>query len=47
MISAAGNPSGIPQQILDEKAEELRKKKEIQDAINVIFLLLDGVVTLV
>ena len=27
--------SGIPQMILDEKAEELRKKKEMQDAINV------------
>lgn len=33
--SANQNQSGIPQQILDEKAEELRKKKEMQDAINV------------
>ena len=33
--SACGNASGIPQMILDEKAEELRKKKEMQDAINV------------
>lgn len=33
--SASGNASGIPQTILDEKAAELRKKKEMQDAINV------------
>lgn len=33
--SANQNQSGIPQQILDEKAEELRKRKETQDAINV------------
>ena len=36
--SASGNASGIPQMILDEKAEELRKKKEMQDAINVRLL---------
>ena len=35
--SANQNQSGIPQQILDEKAEELRKKKAVQDAINVRF----------
>jgi hypothetical protein len=35
--SASSNASGIPQQILDEKAEEMRKKKEMQDAINVSF----------
>lgn len=33
--SASNTASGIPQQILDEKAEEMRKKKEMQDAINV------------
>ena len=33
--SAANNPSGVPQRLLDEKAEELRKKKETQDRINV------------
>ena len=33
--SAAGNESGIPQAILDAKAEEVRKRKEVQDAISV------------
>ena len=35
LASAAENPSGVPQRLLDEKAEELRKKKETQDRINV------------
>ncbi|GMH43577.1 hypothetical protein BSKO_11499 [Bryopsis sp. KO-2023] len=35
LASASTTASGIPQQILDEKAEELRKKKEIQDKKNV------------
>lgn len=33
--SASQNPSGIPQKILDEKAEEIRAKKEKQNEINV------------
>lgn len=33
--SASQNPSGIPQKILDEKAEEIRAKKEKQTEINV------------
>lgn len=33
LASAAGNDSGIPQAILDAKAEEVRKRKEVQDAI--------------
>ena len=35
LASASQNPSGVPQRLLDEKAEELRKKKETQDRINV------------
>ena len=35
LASAAGNDSGIPQAILDAKAEEVRKRKEVQDAITV------------
>lgn len=31
LASASSMASGIPQQILDEKAEELRKKKELQE----------------
>ncbi|KAK9828569.1 hypothetical protein WJX72_000810 [[Myrmecia] bisecta] len=34
LVSAASTPSGIPQKLLDEKAEELRKKKEMEDQIN-------------
>ena len=33
--SANSSQSHIPQQILDQKAEELRKRKEISDQINV------------
>ncbi|GMH33068.1 hypothetical protein BSKO_00902 [Bryopsis sp. KO-2023] len=39
LASASTTASGIPQQILDEKAEELRKKKEIQDKKNEAFRL--------
>lgn len=35
LASAASNDSGIPQAILDAKAEEVRKRKEVQDAITV------------
>jgi hypothetical protein len=35
LSSASENPSGIPQSILDEKAEEIRAKKERQNEINV------------
>ena len=35
LASAAANDSGIPQAILDAKAEEVRKRKEVQDAITV------------
>ncbi len=35
LASAASNDSGIPQPILDAKAEEVRKRKEVQDAITV------------
>lgn len=35
--SASQNPSGIPQKILDEKAEEIRAKKEKQTEINVSY----------
>lgn len=33
--SANSSQSYIPQQILDQKAEELKKRKEISDQINV------------
>ncbi len=35
LASASGNPSGIPQKILDEKAEEMRQKKVMEEEINV------------
>ena len=35
LASASETESGIPQKLLDDKAEELRKKKEMQDQINV------------
>jgi hypothetical protein len=35
LASASENTSGIPQSILDEKAEEIRAKKERQNEINV------------
>lgn len=35
LASAASTESGIPQKLLDEKAEEIRQKKERQDQINV------------
>lgn len=35
LASACSTLSGIPQSILEAKAEELRKKKEVQDQINV------------
>ena len=35
LASATETESGIPQKLLDDKAEELRKKKEMQDQINV------------
>lgn len=35
MHSANSSQSHIPQQILDHKAEELRKRKEVSDQINV------------
>ena len=39
LASAGQNPSGVPQRLLDEKAEELRRKKEPQDKINVSTLV--------
>ena len=38
--SANSSQSYIPQQILDQKAEELRKRKEISDQINVSPILI-------
>ena len=35
LASASSNPSGIPQKILDEKAEEMRQKKVMEEEINV------------
>ena len=35
LASASTTESGVPQAILDEKAEELRKRKEAQDQLNV------------
>ena len=40
LASAAATNSGIPQRLLDEKAEELRKKKELEEQINVSILFL-------
>ena len=37
--SAAGNATGIPQAILDAKAEEVRQRQEIKDALEVILFL--------
>jgi serine/arginine repetitive matrix protein 1 len=35
LASASANESGVPQQLLDEKAEELRAKREKEAAIQV------------
>jgi len=40
--SASGNESGVPQQLLDAKAEELREKREKEMAIQVGWRLVVG-----